>query len=101
MVERQWGDVWEGKGGERWTHRGCTIEHKFRLDGRDGNSQSTTIAQTYFHMAQCLARWVVIRISEMMFRYTLGTGRGKSSLNLVIVSDTVGTTLPRYELYFW
>jgi len=52
-------------------------------------------------MAQCLARCVVIRISEMMLRYTLGTGRGKSSLNLVIVSDTVGTSLPRYVLYFW
>lgn len=52
-------------------------------------------------MAQFLARWVVIRISEMMFRYTLGTGRGKSSLNFVIVSVTVGTFLPRYELNFW
>jgi len=62
---------------------------------------TTTRPPTYFHMAQCLARCVVIRISEMMLRYTLGTGRGKSSLNLVIVSDTVGTSLPRYVLYFW
>lgn len=101
MVDRRW-EMWEGgvasdglaenapsSTNSCWTTRTVTVK------------QSTEIAPTYFHMAQCFARWVVIRISEMMFRYTLGTGRGKSSLNLVIVSDTVGTTLPRYELYFW
>lgn len=102
MVEGRWGNVWEGGvASDGHTENAPSSTKPGWTTGTVIVTQSIATAPTYFHMAQCLARWVVIRISEMMFRYTLGTGRGKSSLNLVIVSDTVGTTLPRYELYFW